>query len=201
MHCIIRCRAFFVAAGDPGRKENKMIKPIRIKDVIKEKPEKSLEEELKQREQAIYLELDAACTDSKYDSDLSPTETLASEIVFRLAAKAAESFTGAVDGLNIISIKQLVSMMEDAESEEAVGMLQAVLLSNGKRTDAEMLDLLNLCKMYYEGAFDDFIDCFMQADEIDWFVVDNWLDEYRSPTEGMKIVNGKLLDVEGDCCM
>ena len=156
---------------------------------------------MKQREQAIYLELDAACTDSKYDSDLSPSETLASEIVFRLAAKAAESFTGAVDGLNIISIKQLVSMMEDAESEEAVGMLQAVLLSNGKRTDAEMLDLLNFCKMYYEGAFDDFIDCFMQADEIDWFVVDNWLDEYRSPTEGMKIVNGRLLDVEGDCCM
>lgn len=201
MLCIIRCRAFFVTAGDPGRKENKMIMPKRIKDVIKEKPEKSLEEEMKQREQAIYLELDAACTDSKYDSDLSPSETLASEIVFRLAAKAAESFTGAVDGLNIISIKQLVSMMEDAESEEAVGMLQAVLLSNGKRTDAEMLDLLNFCKMYYEGAFDDFIDCFMQADEIDWFVVDNWLDEYRSPTEGMKIVNGRLLDVEGDCCM
>ena len=59
---------------------------------------------------------------------------------------------------------------------------------------AEMLDLLYLCRMYYEGALDDFMDCFMQADEIDWFVIDNWFDEYRSPTEGMKIVNGRLLD-------
>ena len=201
MLCIIRCRAFFVAAGDPGRKENKMIKPIRNKDVIKEKPEKSLEEELKQSEQELLLDIDAACADSKYDSDLSPSEKLASEIVFRLAAKAADSFTAAVDGLNIISIKKLVSMLEDAEPGDAIGMLQAVLLSNGKRTDAEMLDLLYLCRMYYEGALDDFMDCFMQADEIDWFVIDNWFDEYRSPTEGMKIVNGRLLDVEGDCSM
>lgn len=201
MLCIIRCRAFLLQPEIPAERKHKMIKPIRIKDVIKEKPEKSLEDELKQREQELYLDIDAICADSKYDSDLSPSERLASEIVFRLAEKAADSFTGAVDGLNIISIKQLVSMMENADSEEAVGMLQAVLLSNGKRTDAEMLDLLNLCKTYYEGAFDDFMDCFMQADEIDWFVVDNWFDEYRSPTEGMKIVNGRLLDVEGDCSM
>ena len=151
-----------------------MIKPIRIKS----KPEK-MEEEMRQREQDIYLDIDAVYADSKYDCDMSPSEQLASEIVFRLAEKAADSFTGAVDGLNIISIKQLVSMMEDAETEDAVGMLKAVLLSNGKRTDAEMLELLELCKTYYDGAFDDFVDCFMQTDEIDWFVVDNWLDDYR----------------------
>ncbi|MBP3897442.1 MAG: hypothetical protein J6D57_06390 [Mogibacterium sp.] len=176
-----------------------MIKSIKMKKVIGEKPEKRLEEELMEKD--LYISLDDIPTDQKYDCDMSPSEQLASEIVFRLAEKAAESFRNAMDGLNIISIKHLISMLEDAESEKAVSMLQAVFLSNEKRTDAEMLDLLGLCKNYYDGSFDDFMDSFMQADEIDWFVMDNWLDEYREPTDGMKIVNGRLLDVEGDCSM
>jgi len=176
-----------------------MIKPIRIKKVINEKPEKSLEEEL--REKDLYISFEDISADPKYDCDMSPSEQLASEIIFRLAEKAADSFTNAVDGLNIISIKKLVDLLEDAEPEDAVCMLQAVFLSNGKRTDAEMLDLLDICEMYYEGSCADFMDSFMQTDEINWFVVDNWLDEYRSPTDGMKVVDGRLVDVEGDCSM
>lgn len=40
---------------------------------------------------------------TQYDCDMSPEEILASEIVFSLAGKAAESFTSAVDGLNPMS--------------------------------------------------------------------------------------------------
>jgi len=193
-------RGFCIAAGMIRRKEwNIMFKTIRIKNVIREVPEKSLEEELKEKD--LYMSIDDLCSGANYDCDMSPSEVLASEVVFWLAEKAAENFTNAVDGLNIISIKKLIEMLEGAESEDAVCMLQAVFLSNGKRTDAEMLDLLDLCEKYYEGSCDDFIDCFLQADEIDWFVVDNWLDEYRSPTDGMKVVDGRLVDVEGDCSM
>ena len=176
-----------------------MIKSIRIRKVINEKQEKSLEEAMKEKE--LYMSIEDIEADPKYDCDMSPSEALASETVACLAEKAAESFLAAVDGLNIISIKQLIRMLEDVESEEAAGMLQAVFLSNAKRTAADMLDLLELCKAYYEGAYDDFMDAFLQSDEIDWFVADNWLDEYRSPTEGMKVVNGRLVDVEGDRSM
>ena len=175
-----------------------MIKPIRIKKVIaKDIDDKDHIMELKD----ILISMDEQDKAPEYDCDMSPAETLAADIVFCLAEKAGDSFTNAVDGLNIISIKQLISRLEDAGSAEAVSMLQAVFLSNGKRTDAEMLDLLDLCEDHYEGAYDDFMDSFFQTDEVDWFVTDNWMDEYREPTNGMKIVNGRLLDVEGDCSM
>lgn len=179
-----------------------MIKPIKIKKNISEKnskPEKTADEI------NIFIDPDdpgsAPENTMQYDCDMSPEEILASEIVFFLAEKAAESFTNAVDGLNLISIKQLISRLENAVPEDTVRMLQAVFLSNGKRTDAEMLDLLDICEEHYEGACDDFADLFFQTDEIDWFVMDNWFDEYAEPTEGMKIVNGRLLDAEGDCNM
>lgn len=202
MLCIIRCRAFFVAAGWAGRKESKMIKPIKIK---KNNSKKDSKAEKTADEIRILINMDnmepAPESATQYDCDMSPEEILASEIVFALAGKAAESFTNAVDGLNLISIKQLIGRLENAMPKDAVSMLQAVLLSNGKRTDAEMLDLLDICAEHYEGAHDEFVDMFFQTDEIDWFAVEHWLDEYAEPTEGMKIVNGRLLDVEGDCSM
>jgi len=100
-----------------------------------------------------------------------------------------------------VSIKQLIGRLEDAMPRDAVSMLQAVFLSNGKRTDAEMLDMLDICAEHYEDAHDEFVDMLFQTDEIDWFAVEHWLDEYTEPTEGMKIVNGRLLDVKGDCNM
>lgn len=100
-----------------------------------------------------------------------------------------------------VSIKQLIGRLEDAMPRDAVSMLQAVFLSNGKRTDAEMLDMLDICAEHYEDAHNEFVDMFFQTDEIDWFAVEHWLDEYTEPTEGMKIVNGRLLDVKGDCNM
>jgi hypothetical protein len=202
MLCIIRCRAFFIAAGLSGRKESKMIKPIKIK---KNNSEKNSKPEKTADEISIFINLDdlepAPESAPKYDCDMSPEEILASEIVFSLAGKAAEGFTNAVDGLNLISIKQLIGRLEEAVPRDAVSMLQAVFLSNGKRTDAEMLDLLDICAEHYEGSYDEFVDMFFQTDEIDWFAVEHWLDEYAEPTEGMKIVNGRLLDVEGDCNM
>lgn len=202
MLCIIRCRAFFVAAGRSGRKESKMIKPIKIK---KNNSEKNSKPEKTADEISIFINLDdlepAPESAPKYGCDMSPEEILASEIVFSLAGKAAESFTNAVDGLNLISIKQLIGRLENAMPKDAVSMLQAVFLSNGKRTDAEMLDLLDICEEHYEGSYDEFVDMFFESDEIDWFAAEHWLDEYTEPTEGMKIVNGRLLDVEGDCNM
>ena len=179
-----------------------MIKPIKIK---KNNSEKNSKPEKTADEISIFINLDdlepAPESAPKYDCDMSPEEILASEIVFSLAEKAAESFTNAVDGLNLISIKQLIGRLENAMPKDAVSMLQAVFLSNGKRTDAEMLDLLDICAEHYEGSYDEFVDMFFESDEIDWFAAEHWLDEYAERTEGMKIVNGRLLDVEGDCNM
>ena len=179
-----------------------MIKPIKIKKNISEKnskPEKTADEI------SIFIDLDdmgpAPENAPQYDCDMSPLEVFASEMVFYMAERAAKIFTFVVDGLNLISVKQIISMLEDAEPEEAVGILQAVFLSNGRRTDADMLGMLDICKNHYDGAYDEFMDMFFQTDEIDWFVMDNWFDEYREPTEGMKIVDGRVLDVEGDCSL
>ena len=132
-----------------------MIKPIKIK---KNNSEKNSKPEKTADEISIFINLDdlepAPESASQYDCDMSPEEILASEIVFSLAGKAAESFTNAVDGLNLISIKQLIGRLENAMPKDAVSMLQAVFLSNGKRTDAEMLDLLDICEEHYEGAYD-----------------------------------------------
>lgn len=154
MLCIIRCRAFFVAAGWSGRKESKMIKPIKNKKNISKKdskPEKTADEI------SILIDLDdlgpAPEKAPQYDCDMSPEEILASEIVFSLAEKAADSFINAVDGLNLISIKQLIGRLEDEMPKDAVRMLQAVFLSNGKRTDAEMLDMLDICEEHYWYTF------------------------------------------------
>ena len=103
MLCIIRCRAFFVAAGRSGRKESKMIKPIKIK---KNNSKKNSKPENTSDEIRILIDMDdmepTPESAAQYDCDMSPEEILASEIVFSLAGKAAESFTNAVDGLNII---------------------------------------------------------------------------------------------------
>ena len=85
-----------------------MIKPIKIK---KNNSEKNSKPEKTADEISIFIDLDdlepAPESAPKYDCDMRPEEILASEIVFSLAGKAAESFTNAVDGLNLISIKQL----------------------------------------------------------------------------------------------
>ena len=179
-----------------------MIKPIKIK---KNNSKRNSKPENTADEIRILIDMDdlepAPESATQYDCDMRPEEILASEIVFFLAEKAANSFTKAMDGLNLLSIKQLIGRLEDEMPKDAVSMLQAVFLSNGKRTDAEVLDLLDICAEHYEGSYDEFVDMFFQTDEIDWFAVEHWLDEYTEPTEGMKIVNGRLLDVEGDCSM
>ena len=194
-------QGIFVAADSYGRKEFKMIKPIKNE---KNNSKKNSKPEKDTDDVSIFMSLDemehAPENAPQYDCDMSPEEILASEIVFSLAGKAGESFTNAVDGLNLISIKQLIGRLENATSKDAVRMLQAVFLSNGKRTDAEMLDLLDICEEHYEGSYDEFMDMFFETDEIDWFAVEHWLD-FTEPTDGMKIVNGRLLDVEGDCSM
>jgi hypothetical protein len=85
-----------------------MIKPIKIK---KNNSKKNSKPENTADEIRILIDMDdmepALESAAQYDCDMSPEEILASEIVFSLAGKAAESFTNAVDGLNLISIKQL----------------------------------------------------------------------------------------------
>ena len=49
-----------------------------------------------------------------------------------------------------ISIKQLIGRLKDEMPKDAVRMLQAVFLSNGKRTDAEMLDQLRPVRAAWE---------------------------------------------------
>lgn len=139
--------------------------------------------------------------EAAYDSDIAPEEILASDVSSYLAVKAADSFTTAVDGLDMISIKQLIRRIEKADAEEAVKMLQAIFLSNGMRTDAEMLDILMTCKTHYESAYDDFMEFFLQTDEIDWFLVESWLDEWGGPTDRMNIVRGRCIDGEDNCCL
>ena len=178
-----------------------MIKPITRKNekVASQEAERK-EAEIRNKE--FYLiGTETVNMEAIYDPDIAPEEILASDVSNYLAIKAADSFTTAVDGLNMVSIKQLIRRIEKADAEEAIKMLQAIFLSNGMRTDAEMLDILMTCKPYYESAYDDFMEFFLQTDEIDWFLVESWLDEWGGPADRMSIVRGRCIDGEDNCCL
>ncbi|MBR2539568.1 MAG: hypothetical protein IKE85_01880 [Mogibacterium sp.] len=178
-----------------------MIKPITRKNekVASQEAERK-EAEIRNKE--FYLiGTETVNMEAIYDPDIAPDEILASDVSNYLAIKAADSFTTAVDGLNMVSIKQLIRRIEKVDAEEAVKMLQAIFLSKGMRTDAEMLDILMTCKPHYESAYDDFMECFLQTDEIDWFLVESWLDECSGPTDRMCLVRGRCIDGEDNCCL
>jgi hypothetical protein len=75
MLCIIRCRAFFVATDSFGRKESKMIKPIKIK---KNNSKKNSKPENIADEIRILINMDdmepALESAAQYDCDMSPEE-------------------------------------------------------------------------------------------------------------------------------
>jgi hypothetical protein len=106
-----------------------MIKKITKKnEKVTSQEEERKEAEIRNKEfyligtETVNMEVD-------YDPDIAPEEILASDVASYLAVKAADSFTTAVDGLDMISIKQLIRRIEKADAEEAIKMLQAIFLS------------------------------------------------------------------------
>ena len=69
-------------------------------------------------------------------------ETLAFDIINRIAEKTAESFEEMADGMEMATVKQIVRRIGSAELEAVVPMLQMMFLSRGMVDAADELDML-----------------------------------------------------------
>ena len=103
------------------------------------------------------------------------------EMVFDIAAVLAyqtvDQFMKIAESLDMESIKPLLFMLENLDTEQAVAALQAIFCSHGMPDAAQAMELLDICSPYDDGVYDYFIDEFMGSDEIDWFLVEICLKE------------------------
>lgn len=106
------------------------------------------------------------------DMELTPVEELSCRITDQLAFKTADRFADMVDGKAMDMIRQIIRHLDRTDSETAVGMLQAMFLLNGNADYAKELDIINLCAMYNECAYDDFIYELFDTTEFDWFMTE-----------------------------
>ena len=111
------------------------------------------------------------------------TETLALDIINRIAEKTAESFEEMADGMEMATLKQLVSRLLSADMESVVPMLQSMFLARGMADAADELDMLELCFRYDEETYFIFYDILFDTDIFDWFSIECLFDDFRSEGE------------------
>lgn len=111
------------------------------------------------------------------------TETLSLDIINRIAEKTAESFEEMADGMEMATLKQLVSRLVSADMESVVPMLQSMFLAIGMADAADELDMLELCFRYDEETYFIFYDILFDTDIFDWFSIECLFDDFRSEGE------------------
>ena len=139
-----------------------------------------------QKELAIMLK--AICID---DGDAEVGESIirnmeggkmdevAVEVASFMAHNTAERFADMVNGRRFSDIMQMVGGIQEADPVEAVRMLQMSFFSHGMTTEAEDLEILDICAGIDSDIHEYFIDSFMQEEDIDWFAVECWVDEHN----------------------
>ena len=151
-----------------------MKKIIKIMDVITKNEQK----EDKKAEEFYKVVIPKGDTEPEENAfDLSPVEELSCRITDHLAQRTSQRFADMVNGKEMGLIKQIISRLDRADSETAVEMLQAMFLLSGKDDEAKDLDIINMCAVYNETAYDDFIFELFDTDEFDWFVVEICMTE------------------------
>lgn len=110
-----------------------------------------------------------------FDPDTPEVEELASLISYSLAVKTAERFKEMMMGVDEATIRIILSTVEVMPSREAVRLLRALFLFDEMFYAADELWLLDLCAKYSKDVYDYFTDFFLQSDEIDPYLIANWL--------------------------
>lgn len=113
----------------------------------------------------------------KFDADMPEIDELSSMIAYTIAVRSAERFMTISECLDDASIRKILSTIEEMPSREAVKMLRALFISDGMILESEDIDLIDLCAEFCKDVYDYFTDFFLQADEIEPFLVANWLSE------------------------
>lgn len=151
-----------------------MKKLIDLKETIAKKKE---QEAVPVKKEEFYAKLD----DPKdlipllFDSDTPEVDELASLISYSLAVRTAERFIEMAEGMDNASVRMILSTVEDMPSREAVRLLQSIFIFNDRFYEADDLGLLDLCAKYSKDVYDYFTDFFLQSDEIDPYLIANWL--------------------------
>ena len=94
-----------------------------------------------------------------------------------MAHKTADRFTDMMDGKRFSDIRQMIVSIQEADPVDAVRMMQMAFFSHGMTAEAEDLEILDICAGIDPDIHEYFIDSFMQEEDIDWFAVENWIDE------------------------
>jgi hypothetical protein len=153
-----------------------MKKIIDLKETIAKKKE---QEAVPVKKEEFYAKID----DPKdlipllFDSDTTEVYELVSLISYTLAVRTAERFKEMMMGVDELSIRIILSTIEVMPSLEAVRLLRTLFLFDEMIYAADELWLLDLCANYNKDVYDYFTDFFLQSDEIDPYLIANWLSD------------------------
>lgn len=178
----IMCRAFFSVTGNCRRKETVMKMMTVRKRIAKWRKDRELNKILRDLDaslQDLPEELQAVNEDTwdNLDPDTSEIEGLISLISAVTAVKTADDFTAMVDGKRMDIIDLMLNMIENTCPKAAVRILKGMFYACGMEYAAERLDIIDICSGYCEDAYENFINDFMQTDDIDWFMMEDTLKE------------------------
>ena len=112
-----------------------------------------------------------------FDADTPEIEELSSVIAYTIAVRSAQRFMTISECMDDASIRKILSTIEEMPSREAVKMLQALFIADGMILESEDLDLIDMCAEFCKDVYDYFTVFFLQTDEIEPFLVANWLSE------------------------
>lgn len=109
--------------------------------------------------------------------ELTETDEMACMIAEVEAVKAADAFTTLIDGMRMDIIGTMLSMLASEESDAALRMLKGMFYAREMKHAAQDLSIIEACSDYCEDIYDFFIESFFETDEIDWFFMEDTINE------------------------
>jgi len=99
----------------------------------------------------------------------NPDSKLAYQIASHLAEVTAERFVEAVEDMEPEMVEEIMTRMQNSNSDTLVGMLQMLFIAKGMRYAAYDLDVLVLCEIDDEYSSYYFQDKLEDTKEFEWF--------------------------------
>ena len=132
-----------------------------------------------EKEKEIYAESDESRKQYplSFDPDTASIDELTSLISYTVAKRTADRFVYMAGDMDDASPRSILSIIEEMPSKEAVKLMRAVFITYGMVYATEDLELLDICAEFSNDVYDFFTDFFLQSDEIEPYLVANWLDE------------------------
>lgn len=104
-------------------------------------------------------------------------DELAAEIAAELGRKTAKRFRRMVAELEREDIGVIVKAIEHSQPEATINQFQCLFSLAEMEEARDDLDFLIICAQYNENTFDIFKDIFLEDEYVDWFCVENWLED------------------------